>query len=249
MIEYYEQLMQEEQEAITEIIQTLLHQTFILEQKFDRRAGRLQYEKDYRICTRHFEFLKAYFAISGIQLCENAHMGMIYIQGETLWGEKLPKLATIYLLLLKLIYDEQMATVSSSSHIVTTLGAINGKAGEFRVLKGLPSPTEMKRTISMLKKYQIIEPLDAIEELNESTRMVIYPSIHAVLMGDDIRELLATFGEGREPKAQQTVFHKDIENEAGQEMTEKETIENTETENITTDEVSEEEHRGETTAI
>ena len=223
MIEYYEQLLQEEQEAITEIIQTLFRQTFILEQKFDRRAGRLQYEKDYRVCTRHFEFLKAYFAISGIQLCENVHMGIIYIQGETLWGEKLPKLATIYLLLLKLIYDEQMATVSSSSHIVTTLGAINGKAGEFRVLKGLPSPTEMKRTIAMLKKYQIVEPLDSLEELNEATRVVIYPSIHAVLLGDDIWELLTTFEAAKELKSQQSVFHKEGE--------------------------SEEEHRGETTAI
>ena len=180
MIEYYEQLLQEEQEAITEIIQTLFRQTFILEQKFDRRAGRLQYEKDYRVCTRHFEFLKAYFAISGIQLCENVHMGIIYIQGETLWGE-------------------------------------------FRVLKGLPSPTEMKRTIAMLKKYQIVEPLDSLEELNEATRVVIYPSIHAVLLGDDIRELLTTFEEAKELKSQQSVFHKEVE--------------------------SEEEHRGETTAI
>ena len=32
MIEYYEQLLQEEQEAITEIIQTLIRQTFIIEQ-------------------------------------------------------------------------------------------------------------------------------------------------------------------------------------------------------------------------
>ena len=31
MIEYYEQLSQEEQEAITEVIQTLYRQTFILE--------------------------------------------------------------------------------------------------------------------------------------------------------------------------------------------------------------------------
>ena len=67
---------------------------------------------------------------------ENAHMGLIYIQGEALWGEKLPRLATIYLLVLKLIYDEQMAAVSSSSHIVTTLGAVNGKAG----LPGAPRP-------------------------------------------------------------------------------------------------------------
>ena len=136
-------------------------------------------------------------------------MGLIYIQGETLWGEKLPRLATIYLLVLKLIYDEQMAAVSSSSHIVTTLGAVNGKAGEFRVLPGLPSPTEMRRTVSLLKKYQIIEPLDVLEELNESTRMIIYPSINAVLMGDDIRELLETFGEedniGEEAAVQGTI--------------------------------------------
>lgn len=195
MIDYFEQLSQEEQEDITEVIQILYRQTFLLERKYDKRSGRMQYVREYRICSKHLEFLRAYYKVAGITLKENAHMGLIYIQGEALWGEKLPRLATIYLLVLKLIYDEQMAAVSSSSHIVTTLGAVNGKAGDFRVLHGLPSPTEMRRTIALLKKYQIIEPLDVLEELNEHTRLIIYPCIHAVLMGDDIKELLETFGE------------------------------------------------------
>lgn len=195
MIEYYEQLMQEEQEALTDVIQLLYRQTFLLERKYDRRAGRLAYVKEYRTCSKHLEFLRAYFQVAGITLQENAHMGLIYIQGEALWGEKMPRLATIYLLVLKLLYDEQMAEVSSSSHIVTTMGALNGKAGDFRVLKGIPSPTEMRRTVSLLKKYQIIEPLDMLEELNEHTRLIIYPCINAVLMGEDIRELLKTFHE------------------------------------------------------
>ena len=195
MIEYYEQLMQEEQEALTDVIQLLYRQTFLLERKYDRRAGRLAYVKEYRTCSKHLEFLRAYFQVAGITLQENAHMGLIYIQGEALWGEKMPRLAMIYLLVLKLLYDEQMAEVSSSSHIVTTMGALNGKAGDFRVLKGIPSPTEMRRTISLLKKYQIIEPLDMLEELNEHTRLIIYPCINAVLMGEDIRELLKTFHE------------------------------------------------------
>ena len=97
--------------------------------------------------------------------------------------------------MLKLIYDEQMAAVSSSSHIVTTLGAVNGKAGEFHVLSGLPSPTEMRRTVVFLKKYQIVEPVDVMEELDENSRLVIYPCINTVLLGDDIRELLETFSE------------------------------------------------------
>ena len=209
MIEYFEQLSQEEQEEITEVIQILYRQTFVLERKFDKRQERMVPVREYRVLSKHLEFIRAYFKVAGITLRENAHMGVIYIQGEQLWGEKLSRLATIYLLVLKLIYDEQMETVSSSSHIVTTVGALNGKAGEFRVLRGLPSPTEMRRTIALLKKYQIIEPLDVLEELNEETRLVIYPCIHTVLLGDDLRALLETFSEedtiGDETTIQNTV--------------------------------------------
>lgn len=210
MIDYFEQLTPEEQEEITEVIQMFYRQTYILERKFDKRTGRMQYVKEYRICSKHKEFLKKYFAIAGIELKENVHMGVMYVQNEMLWGEKLPRLATIYLLVLKLIYDEQMASASSSSHIVTTLGALNGKAGEFRVLSSIPSPTEMRRSIALLKKYQIIDPLDVLEELNEGTRMVIYPCIHAVLMGDQIRELLETFSE-EERHGSETVVQSTIE--------------------------------------
>lgn len=209
MIEYYEQLTQEEQEAVTEVIRTLYRQTYLLERKYDRRTGRMQYMKEYRVCSKHLEFLKEYFAVAGMTLQENVHMGVICIQGGPNWGEKLPRLATVYLLVLKLIYDEQMASVSSSSHIVTTMGAVNGKAGEFRVLKSLPSVTEMRRTIALLRKYQIIEPLEVLEEMNEETRMIIYPCIQAVLMGEGIKELLAEFGEednlGDETAIQSTI--------------------------------------------
>lgn len=209
MIEYFEQLTQEERESITSVIQTLYRQTYLLERKYDKRTSRMQFEKDYRICSKHFDFLKGYFAIGGITLRENATMGVIYIQEEMLWGEKLPRLATIYLLILKLIYDEQMASASSTSHIVTTLGAVNGKAGEFRVITSIPSPTEMRRTIALLKKHQIIEPLDVLEEMNEDTRLVIYPCIHAVLGGDNIKELIDTFSEedhsGEETGVQSTI--------------------------------------------
>lgn len=210
MIDYFEQLMAEEQDEITEVIQMLFRQTYLLERKYDKRSGRMQYTKEYRICEKHKEFLKKYFSVAGIELKQNIHMGVLYLQNEQLWGEKLPRLATVYLLVLKLIYDELMATASSTTHIVTTMGAINGKAGEFRVLQNIPSPTEMRRTIALLKKYQIIEPLDVLEELNEHTRLVIYPCIQAVLMGDHIKELLETFSE-EEKNGNETVIQSIVE--------------------------------------
>ena len=202
-IPYYDGLMQEEQVRLTASIRLLLHQTFILERKFDRRSGRFQYNPEFRSCNKHLEFIRSYFAVSGIEVLENSQIGLIYIQGENLVGDKLPKLATLYLLVLKLIYDEQMESVSTSVNVYTTLREIHEKLGNYRLFRKQPSPTDIRRAVTLLKKYQILEPLDLLEDLNSDSRMIIYPCINVVLMGDDARQLLASFDEGGEEEGVQ----------------------------------------------
>lgn len=195
MIEYYEQLMQEEQQELTEVIRLLFRQTYILERKYDKRTKRLAYNKDFRACSRHMEFIRDYLAISGIELLENTQLGIFYIQGENVLGEKLSKLATLYLLLLKIIYDEQMMTASTSNNIYTTIGEMHDRLGSFRLLDKQPSYTEKRTAVAMLKKYQLIEVMDGMDEMDPQTRLLIYPSINMVLFGDDAREILKSFGE------------------------------------------------------
>lgn len=214
MFEYFKELPEQEQEKMQSVIQQLFRQTYILERKYDKRAGRMVLNQDFYFCDKHMEFLTEYFAIAGIRLYQNTELGTVYIQGESTLGEKLPKLATIYLLLLKLIYDEQMATASTSTNIVTTFGELNGKVGEFGLVKSLSSMTEMKRALAVLKKYQMIELLDALEELNEQTRIVIYPTIHVVLLREDIMKLLDYFAEdgGKKDGEWETGIQGDYEN-------------------------------------
>ena len=195
MLEYIKELSGEEQDRMQEVLGQLYRQTFLLERKYDKRSGRLVSNKEYYFCERHMEFLTDYFSVAGIRLGQDSELGTIYIQGAEGVGEKLPKLATIYILLLKLIYDEKMAAVSSSVNIVATLGELNAKAGEFRLVRGLPSMTKMKRASASLKKYQLIELLDAVEEQNENTRILIYPCINLVLQREDIAGLLESFAE------------------------------------------------------
>lgn len=199
MFERYEEMTQEEQETLKAVIGQLLSHTFLLERTYDRRKERLVTNKEYYFCERHMEFLTQYFAVAGIRLCQNTELGSIYVSGTSIMGEKLPKLATIYLLLLKLLYDEKMASVSSSVTIVTTFGELSGKVGEFRLVKGLPSMTETKRAFALLKKYQIVEFIDSPDELKENTRIIIYPCINVILMREDIIKLLESFGEEDEP--------------------------------------------------
>ena len=192
-IPYFDGLMGEEQREITDSIRLLLRQTFILERKYDRRTGRFQYNREFRICNKHLEFIRTYFSISGISVYENSQLGVIYIQGETLVGDKLPRLATLYLLILKLIYDEQMESVSTSVNVYTTLGEMHEKLGSYRLFK--KQPTDIRRAVTLLKKYQVIEPLELLDDLNGNSRLIVYPCINVVLLGDDVRELLESFRE------------------------------------------------------
>lgn len=198
MITYYEELPVEEQRKVTECIGQLYRQTFLLERRYDRRTKRYQINKDYYQCGKHLEFIKAYFAIMDIEVMENSQIGVIYIRGEQVVGEKLPKLATLYILILKLIYDEQMSMVSTSVNAVTSLGEIHEKLGTYRLLKKQPSVSEIRRCIALLKRYQMIEPLDILEEMDGQSRLVIYPTVNVVLMGDDVRALIETYAEGEE---------------------------------------------------
>ena len=63
----------EEKNAVTKVIRTLLKQTFVLERKYDKKSGRLVYNKEFRTIDLHQEFLREYFKISGIELRENLH--------------------------------------------------------------------------------------------------------------------------------------------------------------------------------
>ena len=192
MLAYIKELSTQEQEELREVLQKLYRQTFILERRYDRRAGRMVINKEYYFCEKHMDFLQEYLEAAGISIHDNTQLGTIYIQGEPVMGERLPKLATIYLLLFKLLYDEQMAQASSSVNIVTTLGELTGKAGQFGLIRSLTSQAEMKRALNVLKRYQMIEVMDSMEELINSARRVPFSKILGIV---DTTELIDLIGQ------------------------------------------------------
>lgn len=67
--------------------------------------------------------------------------------------------------------------------------------GSFNLLKDRPSFTEIKRTLALLKKYQLVEVLDPLEELESESRIIIYPCINMVLLGEEVKQLIESFQE------------------------------------------------------
>lgn len=199
MFEYYNQLLDEEKEELTSLIKTLYNQTFILDRKFDKKTGRYQLNKMYRVCERHYEFLREYYKIADMDLIENRQYGIMALKSHTLQGDKLSRLTTLFILLLKLIFDEQMNTVSNSAQVYTTLEEIFEKLKLFRLMYSKTiSPTELKKTITALKKYQVIEILEDSMELDGTTRLMIYPTVSLILNGQSIQGIIEQYQENEE---------------------------------------------------
>lgn len=199
MFPYYNELLDEEKEELKEAIKTLYHQTYILERKYDKKTERYLPNRMYRTCERHLDFLKEYFKIADIDLVENRQYGIMHIVTENLQGDKLSRLTTVFILLMKLIFDEQMNTASSSIHVYTSLNEIYDKIHLFRLWSNRSiSPTEVRKTIAALKKYQVIEITDEMGDLDADTRFIIYPTVNLLLDSQSIGAIIEQYQEEEE---------------------------------------------------
>lgn len=199
MIPYYNELTDEEQEEITKTIALLQSQTFILERKYDKKTGRYQYNKEYRVCEKHLDFLMEYFKIAGIELIENRQYGVMALRSPHLLGEKLSKLSTIFILLLKLIFEEKMNSVSNSVHVYVTLSEVYDKINLFRLWDNKAIPiTEIRKTIAVLRKYQVIDLFDFDGEINGETKLIVYPSINLLLSSEEVKNVIIQYQESEE---------------------------------------------------
>lgn len=197
MISYYDELNEEERLQVTEIIQTLYNQTYVLDRKYDKKTERYVMNRDYRFCERHMEFLQEYFKIAGVELRENRQFGIFYLQGMEVIGEKIGRIATLYVLVLKMLYDEKVNLASTAMQVYTTIGEIHDKITLFH-LWDRNNPrylTQMRDAIRLLKRYQIIDTFDNGQDLEGDSKVVIYPTIHLLLRGESVREILEKFSE------------------------------------------------------
>ncbi len=199
MIPYYKELTEEEQAEVTKTIALLQSQTFVLERRYDRKTARYQYNKEYRICEKHLDFLMDYFKIAGIELIENRQYGVMALRGNQLMGDKLSKLTTIFILLLKLVFEEKMNRVSNSVHVYVSINEIYDKIHLFRLWDNKAIPiTELKKTIAVLRKFQIIELLESDGEINGETKLIVYPAINLILSADEVRNTITQYQESEE---------------------------------------------------
>ena len=90
MLEYISQLSSADQERMQNVLSQLYRQTFLLERKYDKRAGRLVLNQDYYFCEQHMEFLKDYLDVAGFLLREIRNSAPSISRDRPCWENGFP---------------------------------------------------------------------------------------------------------------------------------------------------------------
>lgn len=188
----YYTLDSKSKEEFTRLINVLLNQTFIVERKYNISKDKMEINKDYKFIESNKELLVEYFSIMGYSLKENYRQGVFYlVNNESSNYVNLNKLTTIYLLVLKLLFEEKQGVASLNNNVIVSLDEIHKKIEIFKLFNKIPAISAIKSSFSILKKYQIVEKIKGNYE--SDTRFIIYPSIIHILSNDDILNILSHF--------------------------------------------------------
>lgn len=198
--EDWKQLCDREKETFKVVVNELLTHTFILENQYNVYKRAMEVNQSYRFIDQNPKLFKEYLMMGGWDLINDFNDGVYYIQSDLHSNkERLDKLSTILFLVLRLIYEEKITSVSVKKNISVTVGDLFTKIDELGL--GVKNETRDRfiKGLKKLKKYMLIDKASGDFTDNE-TNIIIYSSIKHMLNNSVLEAILTEFksmGEGK----------------------------------------------------
>ncbi|WP_331446175.1 DUF4194 domain-containing protein [Natranaerobius thermophilus] len=183
-VEQYEKMSEKDKEKFQVTANRLLNKTFLVYGKDKDR----QY---YRFVEKNLEVFQGYFSIAKWDLLHHKRLSVFQlynIEEKNRYRFNLQE--TIFLLILRLLYDEKQKDLQLTRDIVVAGFEIQEKYMALQIKDRLPSKEEMRRILRMLSGYSLLE-LKTGDYKDPEAKYVLYPSLKMVV--DDAR--LDSMGE------------------------------------------------------
>ncbi|MFD2172046.1 DUF4194 domain-containing protein [Tumebacillus lipolyticus] len=159
-----------EQEKIKELINQLLGVNF-LRKEVDRDK--------YLLAKRHKDALESYFKFLGWNfVLDDRNECIAVISPKADHRRHLKRDESIFLLVLRLLYQEKRQSLSLSDHPLITLHDIRSKYETFRL--PFVKQTLLKQMVSMFKRYQLIDSLSTDVTSDDSKFHLFHTLLHAI---------------------------------------------------------------------
>lgn len=180
-MELLEGMLQREKEEFKRICNRLLSVCFVCRAS---AAGK----SDFYFILKYRERFLQYLEVLGYRLEINEEYGVIQLTNPQNYNRLNLKLAeSVILLILRILFDEKRRELSASDQVIVNLGDIQDKFLSLKIRDKMIDKTTMRNTLTLFRRFQIIELLDR-DLSNEESRILIYDSILMAVRVEDIRK-------------------------------------------------------------
>ena len=183
-METYLQLSDKDKETFSKTANVLLNKTFLV-------YGREQDRPYYRFVEKHEEVFRGYFFLAKWDLLHNKRLSVYQLYNiEEKNRRRFNLQETIFLLILRLLYDEKQRDLQLTKDVMVAGFEIQEKYMALQIKDRLPSKEDMTRILRMLAGYSLLE-LKKGDYRDPEAKYVLYPSLQMVV--DDSK--LETMGD------------------------------------------------------
>ena len=197
--EAYENLNSSEKEEFRRIGNYLLSHTYLTRYNYFPSEQMTLPNKDYQLANRFFSLLYDYFDITGWRLSKDENYGyMSLINTYDHNRYRFEQFTTLFLYTCRLIYEEQREHVSSFHTVCTNTSDIVDKMTTLGLLKSRKGKSTQKERLEAqraLAHFNIIEKMESTAWEPDGNRILILPSILAIISNQGINDMIGELEE------------------------------------------------------
>ena len=173
---------QREREEFTRIVNKLLAVTFITRKNEEDR-------RDYYFIERNEGLFRDYLALAGWTLVADKSYGVYQVVNEFAFNRLRLKLEeSIILLIIRLCYEEKRKEINLADNIMLRVREIQEKYAALQIRKRPIDKKSLRETVALLKRFNILRPLDA-DATDPECRLEIFPTILFAVRVEDVRSI------------------------------------------------------------
>jgi hypothetical protein len=186
----YQKLSESDRESFRIALHLLLTESFLI-------RSLESHSRAYRFAAANTEIIDAYLELAGWSLRKDEHLGVISFQGPPSARLQLKKDESIFLLVLRLLYEEKAGELVIHGERTVRQEEVQDRLRTIADLSYKKTPF-----VSLLRRFQALRLIQVVgsEEDPEAT-VILFPSIPFVLDGvslDDIAERIDSYNRGRD---------------------------------------------------
>lgn len=190
----YEDFSNSDRETFRDAANLLLSQNYLVyEREKDRRY--------YRFVERYAHIFEEYFLLSGWHLNHNKHLSVFQLYnryGKNRYHFTLQE--TIFLFILRLLYDEKQKDLRLTREMVVTGEEIQEKYMALEIKNRLPARDDMEKILKLFSHFSILD-LKRGQWKDPDAVYILYPSLLMVVDAESVERLADWIGTGEGKEA------------------------------------------------